>query len=53
MQASPQGFCGAHTNNHPDLDKWLLTQRADATQIRERLLPFLASSVPSARSIAA
>ncbi len=47
MQAGSRGFCGVHTNYHPDLYKWLLTHGAEAPQIRERLVPFLAMAALS------
>jgi len=42
MQAGSRGFCGVHTNYHPDLYKWLLTSGKDHPGLRARLVPFLA-----------
>jgi 4-hydroxy-tetrahydrodipicolinate synthase len=41
MQAGSRGFCGVHTNYHPDLYKWLLTSGNDHPELRARLVPFL------------
>lgn len=42
MQDGSRGFCGVHTNYHPDLYKWLLTSGDEHPELRERLVPFLA-----------
>ena len=47
MQAGSHGFCGVHTNYHPDLYKWLLTSGNDHPQLRARLVPFLAMAALS------
>lgn len=47
MQAGSHGFCGVHTNYHPDLYKWLLTSGEKHPELRERLVPFLAMSALS------
>jgi 4-hydroxy-tetrahydrodipicolinate synthase len=47
MQAGSRGFCGVHTNYHPDLYKWLLTSGADHPELRARLVPFLAMAALS------
>jgi 4-hydroxy-tetrahydrodipicolinate synthase len=47
MQAGSRGFCGVHTNYHPDLYKWLLESGANYPDIRERLVPFLAMAALS------
>jgi 4-hydroxy-tetrahydrodipicolinate synthase len=47
MQAGSHGFCGVHTNYHPDLYKWLLTSGNDHPELRGRLVPFLAMAALS------
>jgi 4-hydroxy-tetrahydrodipicolinate synthase len=47
MQAGSHGFCGVHTNYHPDLYKWLLTSGNDHPELRARLVPFLAMAALS------
>jgi 4-hydroxy-tetrahydrodipicolinate synthase len=47
MQVGSRGFCGVHTNYHPDLYKWLLAQGDAQPDIRERLVPFLAMAALS------
>jgi 4-hydroxy-tetrahydrodipicolinate synthase len=41
IQAGSHGFCGVHTNYHPDLYKWLLISGNDHPELRARLVPFL------------
>ncbi|MBV9656251.1 MAG: dihydrodipicolinate synthase family protein [Acetobacteraceae bacterium] len=47
MQAGSRGFCGVHTNYHPDLYKWLMTSGAEHPDLRARLVPFLAMAALS------
>lgn len=47
MQAGSRGFCGVHTNYHPDLYKWLMTSGNDHPELRARLVPFLAMAALS------
>lgn len=47
MKAGSPGFCGVHTNYHPDLYKWLLTSGDTDPALRDRLVPFLAMAALS------